>query len=281
MKMAYFGYDFFFGCFEKFVDLGYEITDVFSFKCDNQRYNYNLRLLERAQEIDAVVHLTPVSHNDLLTLQKARCDLLVSAGYQYKIPVRINDAMRGINIHPTLLPQGRGPWPLPKIILDGIKKSGVTIHKISESFDSGDILLQEAFPVTERENLETLSSKSQILAIRLVDELHRNFFTYWENARPQEGGGSYWKRPSSDDRMLFWDKGIDYIDRVVRAFGKFDSFAVFDNKEWIVQDATVWKENHSYEPGKIVHRTSREVVLSASDGFVCLRAFEIDPEFKG
>ena len=48
-----------------------------------------------------------------------------------------------VNAHPSLLPHWRGPSPVQNTILAGDKITGVTIHMVSDKFDSGDILSQK------------------------------------------------------------------------------------------------------------------------------------------
>ena len=63
--------------------------------------------------------------------------MFIIAEYSYLVPD--TDVKYAINIHPTLLPNGRGPTPLPYLI-NAPEFSGVTIHKICNKFDSGDII---------------------------------------------------------------------------------------------------------------------------------------------
>lgn len=141
---------------------------------------------------------------------------MVSAGYKYKIPVFPESKIKEINIHPTLLPIGRGPWPLPYIILKNLKSSGVTIHKISEEMDKGDILIQREFEVQANEDIETLSCKSQMIAKKLIIELIQNLDFYYENAVTQ-GKGEYWHFPT-----------IEEIDKNIVANHKIP-FTITDN----------------------------------------------------
>jgi methionyl-tRNA formyltransferase len=255
---------------------GHEVVKVFTYKTDN-KYNFNDYIISLADSLHIPVQFSKVSKTDIYDLRDSGCELLVCAAYPYKIPVLENNAIKGINIHPTLLPEGRGVWPLPYIILKGHNKSGVTIHKMAEELDSGDILLQEEFAVTDTDNLESLSCKSQLKALALLERLFRNFDQYWDNARKQ-GAGSHWIFPSAEEQTLDWNSSIAEISRTVRAIGKFESRAKFDDKYWVVQDAVVWAEDHQYIPGEVVHRTNKEVVVAAKDGLVCLRFFEIDPD---
>ncbi len=259
----------------------HRIVRLFTYgDCDNKRYNFNHRAIRLVESKKTTITTSKVVRDDMEQLKSEGCELIISAGYPYRIPV-LDGTIRGINIHPTLLPEGKGPWPLPWVILKGLTKSGVTIHKLTNELDSGDILSQAQFDITPFDNLESISCKVQMLAAKLLCEIMKDFEYYWSNAIAQKGGGSYWKMPADSDRTLHWTDNIEDIFRTARAFGKFDSFAVFEGKEWIVQDLTVWKENHNHQCGSVVHKTNGEVVIAAKNGFVCLRIFEIDPDFQG
>ena len=199
--------------------------------------------------------------------------MLITAGYRYKIPDLTNTPIKGINIHPTLLPLGRGVWPVPWTILTQQRKTGITIHKLTSNFDTGDILLRKEFAVDPHENLESLSSKLQMQAVEVLWQLMQDFEEKWQNAKPQEENGSYWSMPSEQDRTIDWKMNVEEIDRIARAFGKFSCYARFDNKDWYVYDLTAWEEPHSKPLGTVVHKTNTEMVIAAADGFVCMRYF--------
>ena len=82
--------------------------------------------------------------------------MLIVAGYPWKIPV--SEKIRQLNIHPAYLPIGRGSWPMLVAIQRGTD-SGVTLHKLSEQFDAGDILLQEKIKIEQEDHLVTLLEK--------------------------------------------------------------------------------------------------------------------------
>jgi methionyl-tRNA formyltransferase len=276
MKIAYFGYDFFYRCLEHLSGAGHEVVKVFTYKTDN-KYNFNDYIISLADSSHIPVQFSKVTPSDIYNLRESGCELLVVAAYPYKVPILEDCIIKGINIHPTLLPEGRGVWPLPYIILNGLKNSGVTIHKLEEKIDSGDILLQQSFDIMDIENLESLSCKCQLTAVSLLEKLLKKFDFYWSNAQKQ-GVGSNWAFPSIEQQTINWDSSVHEISRITRAIGKFESRAKFDDKYWVVQDAVVWAENHRYIPGEVVHRTNKEVVIAAKDGLVCLRFFEIDPD---
>lgn len=277
MKIAYCGYDFFYSCLEELINEGHTILKIFTFQTDD-KYNYKCKIEKIAIDNNIPISYDKPTKEEILELFEVKeCDLIITAGYIYKIPVIKNELFKGINIHPTLLPKGRGPWPLPDIILRGEKYSGVTIHKITEEMDGGPILIQEKFPVLKNEDLETLSCRSQIVAVKILKELMKDFNKYWINATPQING-EYWEYPSEKAMTFSGHMKVDEIDKIIRAFGKFDSCASFLGKNWLVHDATCWKEEHDYEHNSVVHITNKEVLLAAVDGFVCIRYFEEDTD---
>lgn len=274
MKIAYCGYDFFFSCFEDLLINNHQIIKVFSFECDN-KYNFNERLEGKAKGENISFTKNKITIDDIKDLEDRGCKLIVVAGYPYKIPT-VSKILKVINIHPTLLPEGRGPWPLPHIILKRLSKTGVTIHKITDKWDSGDILIQDSFNVSEKDNLETISAKSQISARKILSKLLDDLSKYWDTAIPQIGVESYWKMPTIEERTIKWDMTVDEIDKIIRAFGKFESYAHFEDSDWLIQDAICWKENHEYAPGEVVHKMSKEIVIAAKDGLVCIRNYSLD-----
>lgn len=273
MKICYLGYDFFYGCFEEILKLkNVEVLKVYTFDTDN-KYNFNCNLVKLAKDNNIPVVTSKITKKDIEDLIKAGCELLVSAGYQYKIPVFDEASIKQVNIHPTLLPVGRGPWPLPYIILKELKTSGVTIHKISQEIDAGDILISEKFDIQANEDIETLSCRVQMLAKKLIVQLINNIEFYYKNAVKQDSG-EYWPFPTEEQMTFNGNMKIDEIDRIVRAFGKMDSIVYIDGSEILVHDISYWKEKHNYELGQIVHRTNKEYVMAVVDGFIVIRFFE-------
>ena len=282
MKAAYFGYDFFIDCFETALSKNIDIIKIFSFECDNKDYNFNTELLALGKKNNIPIGMPPPTADDIKALEQDGCELIISAGYAYKIPDLGSSKIKGINIHPSILPEGRGRWPLPWHILRNAQKSGISIHKISNKWDAGDILSCATFPLDKQETLESLSCKSRLCAKKLLGQTLDNFDFFWNNAHPQdETKSSYWNMPSDQDFTIDFTKTTREIDRVIRAFGNFDSCATFNDKEWIIQSATCWVEAHAYQAGEVVLAKNREILIASQDGFVCLRSFRIDPDFSG
>lgn len=106
----------------------------------------------------------------LKTLKKYEIDLIVLAGFLWKIPRYLIEAWpkRIINIHPALLPKfgGKGMYGQKvheAVIANMEKESGITIHYVDELYDHGDIILQEKCTITETDSPESLAEKIHLL----------------------------------------------------------------------------------------------------------------------
>lgn len=97
---------------------------------------------------------------------RASADLLVLAGFLWKIPQNFIDAYPGriINIHPALLPKygGKGMYGRhvhDAVIASGETESGITIHDVDEHYDKGDMIFQAKCSVTPEDTPDTLAEK--------------------------------------------------------------------------------------------------------------------------
>jgi phosphoribosylglycinamide formyltransferase-1 len=93
---------------------------------------------------------------------------IVLAGFLRKISPAIIKAFPGgiINLHPSLLPRYGGKGMYGKYVHQAVlankeRESGITIHKVNEQFDEGEIIFQKSCKIDEQETLESLSLKIQ------------------------------------------------------------------------------------------------------------------------
>jgi len=78
------------------------------------------------------------------TLEEYQADFILLACFPYKIPENIRQIPKKqcVNIHPSLLPAYRGPHPVFWQLKFGEKRMGVSLHRVTEEWDAGDIILQ-------------------------------------------------------------------------------------------------------------------------------------------
>ena len=225
MKIAYAGLDLLYPMLEALYSNGCEIVRIFTNKVDNV-LEYNEKVIAFANEHSIPVTTDKITIEDLKELKAQGVDALFCAAYYHLIPVLPDFAM--VNVHPSLLPYGRGSWPMPLCILNGVKKSGVTFHKMAQSFDSGDIIMQKSFDVSESEDLDSFMEKAYSLIPDMVSELFCDFDYYFENAKEQ-GDGEYQQEPDEYDYVITKDTDYSDADRITRAFYGF--YTIYNDGE--------------------------------------------------
>lgn len=189
MKIAYCGFDLFYKCLEEIHKADHQIIKIFTVDTDGI-YEFSDKITSFADNHTIPCTKNRITIDDIQHLKEQGCELLISAGYHYKIPIsqNQNETIKGINLHPALLPIGRGAWPMPLTILKKLDSTGVTVHKLTKNFDEGDILKATKFSVMHTDNLETLIDKYHEKGVTLLIEVLSKFEYYWSKATPQEKG---------------------------------------------------------------------------------------------
>ena len=111
-------------------------------------------------------------------LQDREIDFIVLAGFLWLVPSGILDAFseKVVNIHPALLPKygGKGMYGRfvhEAVIASGDEESGITIHKVNQAYDEGDVIFQAKCPVEKDDTPETLASRIHELEYRYFPEV--------------------------------------------------------------------------------------------------------------
>ncbi len=76
--------------------------------------------------------------------------------------------MGSVNLHGSLLPQYRGAAPINWAVINGEKETGVTTFKLKHEIDTGDILLQESFPIGENETAGDIHDRMKGIGAALL-----------------------------------------------------------------------------------------------------------------
>lgn len=127
-------------------------------------------------------HRDLTEFNDLIhvELEKHGVELVALLGFLSPFQLRGRFEGRAINVHPALIPafSGKGFYGrkvYEAVFAKGVKVTGATVHFVDEEYDHGPIILQEAVPVREDDDIETLSARVQAAERRLVPEAIRLF----------------------------------------------------------------------------------------------------------
>jgi len=135
------------------------------------------------------------------------------------IPKRILQIVKkkSINLHPSLLPEYKGCFSCPWVILNREKFTGITIHEIVGDVDSGDILFQQKVTLQGDETAFSLYHK---LAGLFVSNFY-DFFCSLLNEKiipvKMSEGGKYYKRKVPYGGYIDINWSIEKIEAFIRA----------------------------------------------------------------
>ncbi len=275
MKFAITATDRFLGVFETFVLAGWKPLKLFTVPLVHPLSNQQA-VIGFAQKQDAAIQLSRMTERDLAELNDMGCEALIVASYDWKILEWQKYLKYAVNFHSSPLPEGRGPYPVSRAIAENWPFWGVTCHKVTNDIDQGDILATDRFPLQNDECHESLDLKIQMSAKRLANRLAHNLPELWNQATPQQAG-SYWPKTTIKERVIDFNQPIEKIMRHIRAFGSTESVAFLNNNWFIVKRAIGWTEQHTVQPGLIVHVFNRHIVVAAIDGYIGLLENDLVP----
>lgn len=128
-------------------------------------------------------------------------DIACVACFPKRIPASVLRLPRFgfLNLHPSLLPHYRGPYPLFWMFRNGETNTGVTIHFMDECFDSGDIVAQAPIDLPDGVSGEEADRLCATLGGQLLVEVIESLGRGTLMRRKQPDGGSYYPAPTNDD----------------------------------------------------------------------------------
>lgn len=123
-----------------------------------------------------------------------------------------------IGMHPTLLPVGRGRAAIPWAIIKGLDKTGVTVFKLDEGVDTGEIIGQGVIDIDENTTATVLYKKVDGMHVELISK-------YWDDivndrvtlTKQDESIATEWSGRKPEDGELFSSMTMDEADKLVRA----------------------------------------------------------------
>lgn len=154
-------------------------------------------------------------------IKQAEPDVLVLAAYGKILPKEILEIpkLAPINVHPSLLPKYRGPAPIQAPILNGDKVTGVSIMKMNEKMDEGDIYLKGRYKLLGSETAESLSLALANLSKDLLHQVIHYLVIKKIKAKPQnQTKATYTKIIKKEDGKIDWLNPPKNLEQVIRAY---------------------------------------------------------------
>lgn len=153
-------------------------------------------------------------------IKELQVDLALVHSYSMILPEELLKACLGggVNIHWSLLPRNRGANPIQWAIIKGEKATGVTLHRMQKTLDSGAIVTQRRVTIRFWDSWITVSQKLFRETEKLIQEsLSLILSGDFEGTPQDESKASLNRRRTAIDSKFSWSDQVVGIYRLHRA----------------------------------------------------------------
>ena len=222
------------------------------------------------------------SEESMEVLKNINADLFIVVSFGQMLSKTILDLPKlyCLNIHASLLPKYRGAAPINWAIANGEKETGITIMRMNEKMDEGDIILKETAGISEEDNAVTLSEKlskkgAKVLldAIRLIKDDEAEFIAQ------DHKKATYAPKLKKEDGAIDWENSADKIHNRIRAFTPWPGcFTRLDKKIlkiWKAKPAAD-KPGPKSKPGAILETNKNGILVKTGKGALNIEELQLE-----
>ena len=211
-----------------------------------------------------------------------KSDVMVVAAYGQILPKNTLQTPRFgcLNIHASLLPRWRGAAPIERAILAGDKETGISIMQMNEGLDTGNVLLEKKYLISEFETSQTLTDNLSSLGADTIIEALSNLSDL--KARPQNNNdASYAKKILKNEAQIDWNQSAETISRIIRAFNPRPIAQTnakakqFENNVLRITEAEVIQDKTIQAPGTIIEYGKGFCYVATANGVLSLKKVQL------
>lgn len=210
-------------CIEEIYRIGGKLDLLITLNDDKSKNKSGRVYLDGISERENTPLLKINNINDqevIQALEKYEIDWLFIIGWSQIAKKEVLETPRNgcIGMHPTLLPVGRGRASIPWAIIKGLDKTGVTMFKLDEGVDTGDIIGQGIIEMNNSTTAAELYEKVDKMHVELIS-------TYWEDIvndritliEQDNSIATEWPGRKPEDGELLNSMTMDEADKLVKA----------------------------------------------------------------
>lgn len=209
-------------------------------------------------------------------------DLFLIADYGKILPTSLLSVARiaALGVHPSLLPLYRGPAPINWALIKGAKETGVTIFKMAEGLDTGDIILQKKIAISDSDNACTLAEKLAYEGARLlIESLNMLKSGSWTTVSQNETFSSFAPKLQKEDGRIKWQNNATDIRNKIRGMSGWPSaYTFYKGKTIKIVEADALIVATNTEPSTIETIKKDGIYVSTGNGILKIK--RLTPEGK-
>ncbi|MDA8933113.1 formyltransferase family protein [Candidatus Pelagibacter ubique] len=243
----------------------------------------------KQNNIDYIKHKNVNSDEFISIIEKYKCDLFVSMSFNQIFKSKIIDLTKYkiINCHAGKLPFYRGRNVLNWVLINDEKEFGITVHFVDEGIDTGDIISQKSFQITDEDNYKTLLEKAYVECANILYDAILLFKkgkvkTYKQNKIYPLG--FYCVERKKGDEILDWNQTSREIFNFVRAICRPGpcARAFIDKKEIKINKVELVDNAPKYKSivGAVLDITPTNFTVKTKDSYLNVTEFEFNGRIK-
>lgn len=225
----------------------------------------------------------------LAELKSLNADLQIVVAFRMLPEVVWNmPPMGSVNLHGSVLPQYRGAAPINWAVINGEKETGVTTFKLKHEIDTGDILLQERFPIAETDNAGDVHDRMKEIGAQLLVKTIKGLAAGTLNELPQSKIDNL-KSPIlhhapkifTETCKIDWNKPVDEVYNLIRGLAPYPAaFTFLQEKKLKIYKAEKIHEHPVDAPGSFKSDSKTFLHFACSDGYISILELQLEGKKK-
>lgn len=245
---------------------------------------YPIHELAEKHNINYVTFRKITEDHVMEQIKEIQPDFLFVIGISQIIPANILSYVRNyaVGFHPTPLPKHRGRAALPWQIILGIQESKVSLFKLDEGMDSGDIINQHPYVIKEHDYAEDVyHSVCTAMKHALQESLESIYNENVAFIKQKDEDATYLLIRRPEDGKIDWSSSSKEIYAIIRGTSKPypGAFVYYKDSKVIIWKAKI-ETNTKYIgiPGQIAWITSTEIGVITKDSILVITDYELHGE---
>jgi len=257
-------------CLQAVLDAGYQVKAIVGVTPE-----IPLEEISSQENIPLIYPEKPNAMETAHQLEKFQADLFILSGYNQILRPQIFEMppLGTINLHGGKLPEYRGAAPINWQIINGETTGGCSIIYLDEGIDTGDIILQERYPITPDDTHASVLKKTlRIFPEMLLEVLQQIEDGSVQGVKQDPGEGCYYTRRYPRDSRIHWKELTDVqVRNLVRGMhGPYPAaFTYRENVKVEIDRASLLEETITGIPGRVpIKRGAAVIVLAKNRGLL-------------
>ncbi|QLL05818.1 methionyl-tRNA formyltransferase [Mycobacterium vicinigordonae] len=260
---------------QSLIELGHDVVLAVTHPASAESYKaiWSASVEELAREHGIRVHVTTRADAETIDIVKrAEPDVIVvNSWYSWMPPELYTMPPHGtLNLHDSLLPKFTGFSPVLWALISGETEFGLTVHRMDEGLDTGDILVQRSLPIGPDDTGTELVVKGMELIPGVLREALDALHTGTAVWRPQnKAERTYFHKRSERDSLIDWSWPAEDLERFVRALSDPypRAYTHYRGERIEVLQARVSEARYGGTPGRVIVQEEGGAVVSGPNAY--------------